>query len=313
MDSDLSGLIRAEMDRTGLDEVTAAKVVSGRLARDARPGQGTEPITNATLKAALTAPPTPNEPFPIPVPPPRCPDCGGDGFYKEAVPFSHPNFGKLFPCRCTLERRSRREQERQTAILGQLGRELGELAGRRLDTFDPARAEKGEQRKSLEAALAAAWEYVAALPRIDLGQANWLYFWGPCGVGKSHLAAGIAYLAAEQGYRASYASAPALLRFLRDGFKDDSENARMLALQVVDLLILDDLGAEYHRSEGDWADQTLFELVNARYLYSRATIITSNLSIADLPLDTRTKSRICGRAREILIFGDDQRGKGGSR
>ena len=308
MDDDLSHLVRQEMDRTGLDEVTATKVVSGRLAKNARPDRGIQPITNVTWKAALRAPPGPNEPTVIPPAPPRCPDCGGAGFYKELVPVSHPNFGKLFPCSCTLERRSRREMERQTAILGQLGRELGELAGKRLEGFDVSRA-SGEQRKSLEAGLAAAWEYVTALPRIAQGQAGWLYLWGPCGVGKSHLGAGIAYLAAEQGYRASYASTPALLRFLRDGFKDDSENARMLALQVVDLLVLDDLGAEYHRSEGDWSDQTLFELINARYLYSRATVITSNLPIADLPLDTRTKSRIRGRAREILIFGADQRGK----
>lgn len=260
------------------------------------------------MKTALTAPPTANEPTIIPTPL-RCPDCGGGGFYKEAVPLGHPNFGKLFPCHCTLERRSRREQEQQTAILGRLGRELGELAGKRLDGFDVSRAADREQRKSLEAGLAAAWEYVAALPRIAEGRAAWLYLWGPCGVGKSHLAAGIAYLAAEQSYRASYASAPALLRFLRDGFKDDTENARMLALQLVDLLVLDDLGAEYHRAEGDWSDQTLFELINARYLYGRATVITSNLPIADLPLDTRTKSRIRGRSREVLIFGKDQRGR----
>lgn len=309
MDDDLSSLVRQEMDRTGLDEVTAAKVVSGRLARDARPDRGSQRITNATLKAALTAPPTPNEPFPIPAAPPGCPDCLGGGFYKKRVPISHPDFGRLFPCRCTLERQARRERDRQTAILGQLQGELGgELALKRLDTFDPNRG-TGEQRRSLDTALRAAWDYVAALPLIDEGRAGWLYFWGPCGVGKSHLGAGIAYLAAEQGYRASYASAPSLLRFLRAGFKDDTENARMLALQLVDLLVLDDLGAEYHRSEGDWSDQTLFELINARYLHSRATVITSNLPIADLPLDERTKSRIRGRAREILIFGDDQRGK----
>ena len=29
-----------------------------------------------------------------------CPLCGGLGYVRDNVPIEHPNFGKLFPCRC---------------------------------------------------------------------------------------------------------------------------------------------------------------------------------------------------------------------
>ena len=38
----------------------------------------------------------------------RCPECGGIGYYKEAVPFGHPRFGMLVPCKCKLADRARR-------------------------------------------------------------------------------------------------------------------------------------------------------------------------------------------------------------
>lgn len=31
-----------------------------------------------------------------------CSMCGGLSFVREGVPFGHPHFGQLFPCRCKL-------------------------------------------------------------------------------------------------------------------------------------------------------------------------------------------------------------------
>ena len=128
-------------------------------------------------------------------------------------------------------------------------------------------------------------------------------------MGKSHLAAAIAIAWADMGLgRAAYASAPALLRYIRSGYKDDSADERLIALQVVDLLVLDDLGTEYHKPGENYGntESILFELIADRYSYDRPTIITSNVVLDDV--EPRIASRIRGRARLIYLDNDDQRG-----
>lgn len=295
MDDNFQSQVRQEMDRTGLDEVTAAKIVSGRQPARPQPDPATLHITSA-MDRALTAPPTANEPSTIPRRSVNdCAFCDGAGFYKEAVPFGHANFGKLLECQCRLDARAHRRQIAQSAILGELARELGQLAHCRLDNYR-------------------AGDAFAAPLRIALAYADrprgWLYLWGSCGTGKSHLAAALAHEAAQRGLSTSYASAPALLRWIKAGFKDETSDDRLLALQQVDFLVLDDIGAEYHAKMGDFGDATLFELINHRYLYDRLTVFTSNLRVEDL--EPRIGSRIAGLARDVPMIGDDYRKKRGA-
>lgn len=295
--SDLNERIRQIIDRTGLDEVTATKIASA----DQPPprDQAPEPITTS-IASALTAPPTANEPDTPPAPVASgCPDCGGAGYYKLAVPYGHPRFGQLLTCACKQGEQAERLVLRQTAILAELTRELGdELADCSFATYSTTHSADAEQQRTLARALRIAQEY-SRDPR------GWLYLWGPCGGGKSHLAAAIAHAAVERGIHTSYASAPALMRFLQAGFADGSGDARMRALQLVGLLVLDDIGAEYHKKPGDWGDTALFELINQRYLYARPTVLTSNLAPRDL--EPRIASRIIGRGREVRLFVDDYR------
>jgi hypothetical protein len=69
-----------------------------------------------------------------------CPECAGVGYYKLAVPFGHPDFGKLFPCTCLIRAREQRAQARASqqaqALLAELRSTLGRLAHARFDTFD---------------------------------------------------------------------------------------------------------------------------------------------------------------------------------
>jgi DNA replication protein len=296
---DLKLLTQQIQDETGLDERVAEQIALNQLAP---PGQASAPITEDLARRALTAPPTPNEPATIP-PQRQCPDCNGAGWFLEAVPYGHPNFGKLLPCRCTKDARADRTKERRLEILSRLQDDLGsELWGCRLETFDVQRGCDAQSCAALVFALAAARSF------LNDGR-RWLYFYGPAGVGKSHLAAGVAREFAERGMgKAAYASVPKLLRFIRAGFKDGSGDERLSALQLVDLLILDDLGTEYRKSgEGfSHTDSVLFELINERYLYDRPTIITSNLELDDI--EQRIASRIRGKARRIFIDNDDQRG-----
>lgn len=291
------------MEQTGLDEVTAAKIASARVPPP-RDSAARAIGDSLMLERVLRAPPTPNEPDIIPQ---RrdCPDCGGGGWYKEAVPYPHPNFGKLFPCRCTLEEKARYFKTRRFEILSKLQGELGgELSLCRLDSFDPSWGCDIESVKSLAYALTAARDFLCD-PR------RWLYFYGPPGVGKSHLSAGIALAYADSGMgRVAYASVGALLRYVRGGYSDGSGDERLSALQVVELLVLDDLGSEYHKAgaEDDHTDSLLFELINARYNYARATVISSNLELD--AIEARVQSRIRGKARRIQVDNDDQRLRG---
>lgn len=295
MSDDLTRAIQHIIDTTGLDRVTALKIASAHAAppRD----QAIPPITSAIAGAAL-APPTTNEPAEPPPAAPGCPDCGGAGWYKEAVPYGHPRFGQLLPCACKQGEQETRAAIRRTAILSGLAHELGDdLARCRLASYVTTHPDP-TQRQALSRALRIATDYSRELR-------GWFYLWGPCGTGKSHLAAAVAHEAALRGLHSSYASVPALLRFLKAGFGDGTGDARMVALQLVDLLVLDDIGAEYHKGPGDWADGALFELINQRYLYNKATIFTSNMPPSEI--EPRIASRIVGRAREVRLFVDDYR------
>jgi DNA replication protein DnaC len=239
-----------------------------------------------------------------------CPDCHGAGYYTLAVPVSHSDFGKLIPCACLIRAREQRAQQQQArhtqAVLAQLAHTLGRLAHARFDTFDPNRPLvelmwSGEsfsidvQRQALGQACDDAQRY-AEQPH------GWLYVCGPCGAGKSHLAAAIANVLATRGQAVAYASVPDLLRFVRRGFGDGAADERVDALIQIDVLILDDLGAEYLTA---WAAEQLFVLLNARYLADRATVLTSNDRLEALP--TRLQSRTREQAQIIWMPISDYR------
>jgi DNA replication protein DnaC len=239
-----------------------------------------------------------------------CPDCDGAGYYTLAVPVSHPDFGRLIPCACLIRAREQRAQQHQArhtqAVLVQLDHVLGRLAHARFDTFDPNRplielVWSGEtfavdvQRQALAQALEDAQLY-AEQPR------GWLFVCGPCGAGKSHLAAAIANTVAMRGRGVAYASVPDLLRFVRRGFGDGAADERLDALIQIAVLILDDLGAEYLTA---WAAEQLFVLLNARYLAERATVLTSN--DRQEALGARLQSRIAEQAQIIWMPISDYR------
>ncbi len=151
------------------------------------------------------------------------------------------------------------------------------------------------QRQALTQALDDAQHY-AAQP------AGWLYLCGPCGAGKSHVAAAIANHLAMRGQGVTYASVPDLLRFVRRGFGERTADERLDALMAIDVLILDDLGAEHLTA---WAAEQLFVLLNARYLADRATVLTSNDRPEVLP--ARLQSRIAELAQLIWMPISDYR------
>jgi DNA replication protein DnaC len=144
-----------------------------------------------------------------------------------------------------------------------------------------------------------ATRFVEAFPAVDKG----LLLFGPHGVGKTHLAAGILKeVIRTKGARGYFFETRELLRLVRETFNRGNEETEMDVLAPVldaDLLVLDDLGAE---KTSEWVQETLGLVVNTRYNARRATIITSNLRD---PIDNTDMNsfmvQLGGRSRSRLL------------
>lgn len=135
-----------------------------------------------------------------------------------------------------------------------------------------------------------------------------LLFFGPCGVGKTHLAASIAHR--EIGKRTVlFISCPEFLMDLREAMANANKSKSHQLLNLakrVELLILDDIGAERASS---WVQETFFVLVNYRYEQLLPTILTTNCSLTELEgkLTKRITSRLAEMCRIIKMSGTDWR------
>ncbi len=141
---------------------------------------------------------------------------------------------------------------------------------------------------------------------LDSGRGLWLQ--GDVGTGKTTLAMLVSKAALDAGRSVAIYSLPRLLNLLRESM--DSETGMldfMDRLTAVDLLHLDDLGAE---NQTDWVLEQLYSIVNSRYEAERTIVATTNLMPDELSdrLGTRTVSRlveICGDL--IPLYGEDKR------
>lgn len=159
----------------------------------------------------------------------------------------------------------------------------------------------------------AATSFADAFPVVDKG----ILFYGPHGVGKTHLAVGILKkVIKERGARGYFFETRELLRMVRDTYNRAVEERELDILAPVlnaDLLVLDDLGAE---KQSEWTQETLGMVINARYNARRPTIFTTNLD-DDLPSDdpssfmwqigSRTRSRLKEMCDWVKISGVDVR------
>lgn len=139
-----------------------------------------------------------------------------------------------------------------------------------------------------------------------------LLLYGEPGLGKTFLSHCIAKDLLDAGRTVLYLTVPRLCRLIEDSrFNRDSLAApdEMLdAVDNVDLLVLDDLGAEISTVITSAA---LFDIINQRILTRRATVISTNLNPNALATQysERIVSRFLGHYQLIKFFGEDIRAK----
>ena len=129
---------------------------------------------------------------------------------------------------------------------------------------------------------------------------------GGTGLGKTHLSLAVGKEVIEKGYSVIYGSAPDLLRKVeREHFRSGEETDTAQLLYECDLLIIDDLGAEF---ESKFNDSVIYNLLNIRMNTGKPVIASTNFQTSEL--QKRYGDRIASRlfTMEILTFyGNDIR------
>jgi DNA replication protein DnaC len=157
----------------------------------------------------------------------------------------------------------------------------------------------------------------ATLPVVErlrrwLQSDQWLLLWGPFGTGKTALAVAVFRDLLQRGDTGIFQTVPQVLdrireTYDRDGARREMSEAEMLtALRSVDVLVLDDMGAE---RPSPWVAEKLFAIVNHRHDHHKRTIITSNLAPDELGehVGERTVWRVIEMADVLHVNGPNLR------
>jgi DNA replication protein DnaC len=192
-----------------------------------------------------------------------CERCGGTGFLIVTR-----DDGREFaqPCAC--------RRQGATAVgadaLVQAARIPPRYEHCLLTNFDSI---SGSHRAALERAMS----YCSGYPHLGSEEGLGLLFTGSSGVGKTHLAVAVLQeLASAKRVKSQFWDFQELMREIRNSYNPETSTTELQVLEPVintDLLVLDDLGAW---KVTDWMNDTLFYLLNSRYLARRATLITTN-------------------------------------
>lgn len=243
----------------------------------------------------------------------QCPYCGKtlhQTVYKGSSLTVYTPYFEECDCPEAVEHRSADEQEKKRWEAEEKNRKHRETVDRllrssgirgrylekSLDNFTPT----AENERAFKAVL----KYVQKFPEFKKSGKG-LYLTGPFGVGKTHLATGIARALIEQEYRVICKPSVTMLADIRatyDNTGDRSEYELLHDYLQADLLIIDDLGKELIT---DWSLSILYTILNMRYEDCRPLIITTNYSDTELigrlsrRGDEKTAASMVSRLHEI--------------
>ena len=229
-------------------------------------------------------------------------------------PDGKPDYSKSLPCKC-----------REAEILARRNDRLLELCNLPFVTgsWTLDNYETDKRWPSLAEAKQAAIDYAG-----NTGDAEWLILMGKRDTGKTHLAIGICRRWLTRGKAAKYILVPQMLDDLREGYGQDRRRevsyrraqeaglsgdwgelpyeAQMRMLKDVDLLVLDDLGAQVPTP---WAMEKIMMIIDYRYINGLSLVVTTNKPLNKLPGDAegRIGSRLLRfQASKIITLDSDE-------
>ena len=228
---------------------------------------------------------------------------------------------KLFVARCICkceaeaEERRKKEEARQKLIAEFNSRSSLSMLG---DRYRGIRLKDATITESNRAVYEKCRNYVTnakAMRENNIG----LYIYGDNSSGKTYLTACICNELLWQGFRCVYTNLATILNEIRGSYdKNGMGECELLdRLQAYDFAFIDDfgkefLGREYNAISSKWAEEKLFEVINARYNAQKPTIFSSNYEISELAsvlnLDKAIVERVNEMAtRTLKLEGDDFR------
>jgi len=191
-----------------------------------------------------------------------CEACGGTGFTIKTK-----DDGRQYAERCSCRSRAAAGGGSDPAARCRIPPRYEHCS---LESFDPGNA-------SLSAALEKALAFCSGYPHLGADEGLGLLFCGDNGVGKTHLAVAVLReLVTSRGARGQFWDFHELIREIKSSYDPETKTTELQVLEPVveaDVLLLDDLGAW---KMTDWMNDTLFYILNSRYMAKRPTVITTN-------------------------------------
>lgn len=220
----------------------------------------------------------------------ECPECHGTGwvYWRDAEGIE---YGRR--CECGLVERQIMERKLSFANLPEA------FADMELNTFCLDVYRKEDSRKTIRQACSAVKYYLDNLNDMrSAGMGLYLYS-DTKGSGKTRMAASIANeLIKKYRMQVKFAGSVQIVNEIKASWssRDENESSLLSALASVDVLVIDDFGAEVPK---DWIGERFYAIVNGRYQDKQPTIFTSNSNLEDLRYDERIVNRIKERTYQI--------------
>lgn len=134
-----------------------------------------------------------------------------------------------------------------------------------------------------------------------------LFFYGPTGTGKTHLAIALAREQFERGYEVMFFRVPELMREFRRNLEPDAEERLLRRLISVPILVIDDFGVG---KATEYVIEKLHEVIDGRQNeYRPGLVITSNLSLNGIAetFKDRIADRLNGLCELVKLEGASHR------
>ncbi len=221
----------------------------------------------------------------------RCAKCDGTGYIE------------LMPCDCF-----KKALVKEAFLSSGLGSVLTEQSFDNFDLgfySDAAQGNGLSPRKRMGYILSEMKKYAENFAKVQKS-AN-LCFFGGTGLGKTHISTAIARRIIEDGMNVVYDTAQNIMQAHETKTFTSNKSGDTDKYLECDLLIIDDLGAEFKNS---FTVSVLYNILNSRITSGKAMIISTNFdSVADIAkiYDGRIYSRLLGEFRSFVFVGDDIR------